>query len=257
MISMDITQMPVNKGYSHILVLLCEVTNYMVALSLMSTRTPHILDAFQKGYLTYFGPPTHIVCDQDPTFTSSLMEAFVTQLNIKIILVSPTNHQSLQAEHGIKSLSGLLVKHLSTVWRWHSVLPYSMLCYNGYSSPNLNGYSPHELVHMTLSHELEIKVDTVVCYYEKLKKNLQYMGERLQKFRSQRLDLLNKDREYQAFEVGQIVYMFQARGSVVETGSRKIRCNYIGPLVIFKAVGPNQFLLMSLDGLIYPYLNEQ
>ena len=111
------------------------------------------------------------------------MEAFVTQLNIKIVLVSPTNHQSLQAEHGIKSLSGLLVKHLSTVWSWHSVLPYSMLCYNGYSSPNLNGYSPYDLVFghkMTLSHELEIKVDTVVSgtfkdYYEKLKKNLQYM----------------------------------------------------------------------------------
>ena len=40
-----------------------------------------------------------------------------------------------------------------------------MLCYNGYSSPNLNGYSPYKLVFghkMTLSHELEIKVDTVV-----------------------------------------------------------------------------------------------
>ena len=141
-ILMDIKQMPVNKGYSHILVLLCEVTNYMVELPLMSTRTPHILDAFQKGYLAYFRPPTHIICDQDPAFTSSLMEAFVTQLNIKVILVSPTNHQSLQAEHGIKSLSGLLVKHLSTVWSWHSVLPYSMLWYNGYSSPSLNGYSP-------------------------------------------------------------------------------------------------------------------
>ena len=91
-ISMDIKQMPTNKGYSHILVLLCEVTNYTVALPLMSTRTPHILDAFQKGYLAYFGPPTHIICDQDPAFTSSLMEAFVTQLNIKIVLVSPTNH---------------------------------------------------------------------------------------------------------------------------------------------------------------------
>ena len=75
---MDIKQMPVNKGYSHILVLLCKVTNYMVALPLMSTRAPHILDAFQKGYLAYFGPPTHITCDQDPAFTSSLMEAFVT-----------------------------------------------------------------------------------------------------------------------------------------------------------------------------------
>ena len=225
-ISMDIKQMPVNKGYSHILVLLCEVTNYMVALPLMSTRTPHILEAFQRGYLAYFVPPTHIVCDQDPTFTSSLMETFVTQLNIKVILVSPTNHQSLQAKHGIKSLSGLLVKHLSTVWSWHSVLPYSMLCYNGYSSPNLNGYSPYDLVFghkMTLCHELEIKVDTVVSgtfkeYYEKLKRNLQYMGERLQKFRSQRLDLLNKDREYQAFEVGQIVYQFELLEHVL--GSR-------------------------------------
>ena len=76
-------------------------------------------------------------------------------------------------------------------------------------------------------------------------------------FRSQRLDLLNKDRQYRAFEVGQIVFMYQARGSVVETGSRKIKCNYIGTLIIFKAVGPNQFLLMSLDGLIYPHLIEQ
>ena len=67
---------------------------------------------------------------------------------------------------------------------------------------------------MTLSHELEIKVDTVVS--GTFKKNWQYMGERLQKFRSKRLDMLNKDREYQAFEVGQIVYMYQARGSIVE-----------------------------------------
>ena len=53
------------------------------------------------------------------------------------------------------------------------------------------------------------------------------------------------------------MYIYQARGSVIETGSRKIRCNYVGPLIIFKAVGPNQFLLMSLDGLIYPHLIKQ
>ena len=264
-ISMDIKQMPVNKGYSHILVLLCEVSNYMVALPLSTTRTQNILEAFQRGYLAYFGPPTHIICDQDPAFTSSLMEAFVTLLNIKVILVSPTNHKSLQAEHGIKSLSGLLVKHLSQVWSWHSCLPYGMLCYNGYSTPNLNGYSPYELVFghkMTLSQELELKVDTVVSgtftdYYEKLKKNLKYMGERLQKFRSQRLDMLNRNRQCHAFEIGQIVYMYQARGSMVQTGSRKIACFFVGPLVIYKAVGPNQFLLMSLDGQIYPNLIEE
>ena len=124
-ISMDIKQMPANRGYSHILVLLCEVSNYMVVLRLQSTS---ILEAFQKGYLAYFGPPTHIICDQDPAFTSSLMEAFVTQLNIKVILVSPTitNHCKLNM---------VLVKHLSEVWSWHSCLFYSMLCYNAYSTP--------------------------------------------------------------------------------------------------------------------------
>ena len=264
-ISMDIKQMLVNRGYSHFLVLLCEVSNYMVALPLSSTRTQSILEAFQRGYLAYFGPPTHIICDQDPAFTSSLMEAFITQLNIKVILVSPTNQKSLQAEHGIKSLSGLLVKHLSQVWSWHSCLPYSMLCYNGYSTPNLNGYSPYELVFghkMTLSQELELKVDTVVSgtftdYYGKLEKNLKYMGERLQKFRSQRLDMLNRNRQYHAFEIGKIVYVYQARGSMVQTGSRKIACFFVGPLVIYKTVGPNQFLLMSLDGQIYPHLIEE
>ena len=90
--------------------------NYMVALPLHSTRTPHILQVFQKGYVIYFGPPTHILCDQDMSFTSSLMEAFAEQLGIKMIIVSPTNHKSLLAEHGIKSLSNLIVKQLTKVW---------------------------------------------------------------------------------------------------------------------------------------------
>ena len=65
---------------------------------------------------------------------------------------------------------------------------------------------------MTLSHELELKVDTVVSgtftdYYERLKKNLKYMGERLQRFRSQSLDMLIRNRQHHAFEIGQIMYM--------------------------------------------------
>ena len=114
----------------------------------------------------------------------------------------------------------------------------------------------------TISQELEIRPDVVVSgtfteYYEQLKKNLKYMRERLQKFRSERTDFLNKNKEYHAYEVGQIVYMYQAKGSIVQTGSRKIACYFVGPLVIYKAIGPNQFLLMSLTGQIYPHLIEE
>ena len=63
------------------------------------------------------------MCDQDAAFISSLMEAFTEQLGIKMIMVSLTNHKSLLAEHGIKSLSNLLVKHLTEVWSSPDCLP--------------------------------------------------------------------------------------------------------------------------------------
>ena len=102
---------------------------------------------------------------------------------------------------------------------------------------------------MLTSPKLEIQPEVVVSgtfkdFYERLNKNLKYLGERFEKFRSARLDLLNKDRK------PQLVYMFQAKGAIVQSSSRKINTYYVGPLVIYKAIGPNQFLLMSLDGYI-------
>ena len=99
-----------------------------------------MVEVFKRGYLAYFGPSSHIICDLDPAFTSSLMEAFLQNLNIKMITVSVINLKSLLAEYGIKSLSNLLVKHLSEVWVWYSILPYAILCYNAYSTPNLDGF---------------------------------------------------------------------------------------------------------------------
>ena len=51
--------------------------------------------------------------------------------------------------------------------------------------------------------------------------------------------------------------MYQAKGTIVHRESRKIACYYVRPLVIYKAIGPNQFLLMSLDGVVYPHLVEE
>ena len=53
--------------------------------------------------------------DQDSTFMSSLMTYLLSKFNIKIKTVASYNHQSLQAEHGIKSLSNILTKHLNNL----------------------------------------------------------------------------------------------------------------------------------------------
>ena len=53
--------------------------------------------------------------DQDSAFMSSLMMYLLNKFNINIRTVATYNHQSLQAEHGIKSLLTILTKHLMTV----------------------------------------------------------------------------------------------------------------------------------------------
>ena len=46
---------------------------------------------------------------------SSLINYLFNTFNIKIKTVAPFTHQSLQVEHGIKSLSTILTKHLTNL----------------------------------------------------------------------------------------------------------------------------------------------
>ena len=85
--------------------------------------------------------------DQDSAFMSTLMNYLVKKLNSKIKTVAPYNHQSLQAEHEIKSLSMILTKHLTEQGQmWPKFLPLATLAYITFNSPNLGNYSPYELV---------------------------------------------------------------------------------------------------------------
>ena len=69
--------------------------------------------------------------DQDSAFMSNLMSYLFRKLNIKIMIVVPYNHQSLQVEHGIKALSQILRKRLSGQGQmWHKYLPLATFAHN-------------------------------------------------------------------------------------------------------------------------------
>ena len=85
--------------------------------------------------------------NQDRAFMSSLMAYLLNKFNIKIKTVAPYNHQSLQAEHSIKSLSTTLTKHLTKLGQmWPKYLPLATFAYNTFNTPNLGNYSPYELI---------------------------------------------------------------------------------------------------------------
>jgi hypothetical protein len=264
--SMDIKHMPPGiRGYHYILAMLCEVSNYLIASPLKTTQTPEVCEAILHSCIAYFGPPSHIICDQDPAFMSSLAQYFFAQHNIKIWTVGPTNHRSLKAEAGIKTLSNLLMKHLTDLGRnWPDILPLAIMSYNCFSSPNLLGHSPIELSlgrKPRIIPELEQDIDGEVSYgfkpyLSKLQEKLAYLRQRIQNFRTKRVELANQDRRDTKFTVGQLVYLYYPAGANLRTASKKICCKFIGPLVIYKAISATSFILMSLDGKIFPYLIE-
>ena len=115
------------------------------------------------------------------------------RLGVKIKTVTPYNHQSFQAEHGIKSLSNILTKHLTgSAEMWPDYLPFATLADNTYNSLNLSNYSPYELVFgrkpkLLLDPETDphTKVSTKYKeYYDTLEKRLKYLHKILQDFKT-------------------------------------------------------------------------
>ena len=85
--------------------------------------------------------------DQDNVFMSLLMNYLLKKLDIKIKTVPPYSHQMLQAEHGIKSLSTILTKHLTYLGQmWPKYLPLATSVYSTFKTPNLANHSPYELL---------------------------------------------------------------------------------------------------------------
>ena len=120
-ISMDIKHTPPSKSpYKYILVLLCDISNFLVATPMKKATAEEVCSILFDNLMAYFAVPMRIICDQDPAFMSSLYQWFFKAYGIQLLTVSPTNHKSLQAEHGIKSLSNILMKHLSGLGdNWH------------------------------------------------------------------------------------------------------------------------------------------
>ena len=164
---MDLKVMPrSHKGHKFILCMIDEVTNYLITVPIYHTRSEEIADAITENVISKYCISEYIIMDQDSAFMSVLMNYLFKKLTIKIKTVALHNHQSLQAEHGIKPLSMILTKHLTEQGQmWPKFLPLATLAYNTFNSPNLGNYCPYELVFsrkpkvlLDLETDQEIKV---------------------------------------------------------------------------------------------------
>ena len=246
-LSMDLKVMPKSyKGDKYILCVIDKVTNYIITALVKQARSEEIGEILINSVFSQYCVPDYRIVDLDSALMSSLMSYLFKKLGIKIKMVAPYNHQSLQAEHGIKSLSAILTKH------------------NTFNSLNLSNYSPYELAFgrkpkslLDLETDPDIKVSaTCKEYYNRLEQRLKYLQKVLFNFKIRHLALLNKDREYFQYNSGDLVYLISPLTSQLRTASRKIMVKYVGPLVVYKIVDPHNYLLLTLDGKLLRGLFE-
>ena len=253
------------KGHKFILCIIDEMTNYLITVPIFQSRSEEAGETLIEHVISKFCAPDCIIMDQDSAFMSNLMNYLFQKLSIKIMTVALYNHQSLQAEHGIKMLSHILTKHLTGQGQmWHKYLPLATLAHNTFNSPNLANHSPYELVfgrRPKLLLDLEIDPDVRVLgtqreYLLQLRKRLEYLHKLLQDFGMKRLALLNKDRDDFQYNSGDLVYIILPLTSQLRTASRKVFIKYVGPLAVYKIVDPHNYLLMTLDGKLLRGLFE-
>ena len=147
-LSMDLKAMPKSyRGHKFILCVIDEMINYLITMPIYQARSEEIGDSLIDNVISKFGIPEYLIMDQDSSLMSTIMNYLFRKLNIKIKTVAPFNHMSLQAEHGIKSLSTILTKHLTEQGQmWQKYLPLATLAHNTFNSQNLANYRPYELM---------------------------------------------------------------------------------------------------------------
>ena len=265
-LSMDLKVIPrSHKGHKYILCIITEVTNYLITVPIFLARSEEIGEALIENAITKYCIPEYIIVDQDSAFMSSLITYLLDKFNIKVKTVAPYNHQSLQAEHGIKLLSNILTKHLTNLGQmWLKYLSLATFAYNTFNTPNLGNYSPYELtfgrkpkVLINLESNPDIKVSkTFKEYNELLNKRIKYLQDILFNFKSKRLTMINKDREFFQYKSGDLFYIISSLTSQLCTTSHKVVIKYVGHVVIYRIIDPHNYLRMTLDGKILRGLFE-
>ena len=175
------------------------------------------------------------------------MTYLLNKFNVKIRTVVPFNHQSLQAEHGIKSLSTILTKHLTNLGQmWPKNFPLATFAYNTFKTPNLGNYSPYELSFhrkprplLDLDSNPDIKVSgTFKEYFELLNNRIKYLQDILLNSKSKRLAMINKYRAFFQYKSGNLVYNISPLTSQLYTASQKVTITYVSSVVIYKIIDP-------------------
>ena len=265
--SMDIKTMLLSDlGFKYVLLCTCEGTNYVIGISLANIDAQTIAEAIFCRIICIYGTPEEIIMDQGRQFVSALMMNYLEALHVQSRFISVKNHGSNKTERYIKTLNTMINKYLTgkgVDWPRH-VLPccYAMNC----QISLVTGYSPYEMVFLRKPPSLldfEIDPDrkgisvTVIQYMNTLKDKLDdlkkmVLERKIEELKTQYIREMRKHPYSEEFCEGDLVYLNYEYGSNLQTASKKLKQEWIGPLRIAVILDVTHYLISDWEGLLIP-----
>ena len=132
--------------YEFLLIAVCEITGFVVAIPLIKHDAISIAHALLDRVFLIFGPPKSLIVDEDRALSSKVMHYVLDALKIDVKCISPYNHGSLKTERYIQTINNLITCHLKDKGKeWPLFVTSSCFAMNTFVSTN-TGFSPYELV---------------------------------------------------------------------------------------------------------------
>ena len=261
--SMDIKEMPESElGFRHILVCVCEFTNWMKTIPLADQKAQTIAMALYFKICCEYGTPKAIICDEAPAFQSVALQEYFRALNIQPIYISPMNHGSNRSERYIRTLNDIITKcWVGTGSNWPLYVPSATFAMNCQVS-QVTGFSPFQMVFNKqppdkLSFDFDptksgMKVDTplYMIFMDQNKLLINQLIMRRKKYEAES-QLVRESRKYpdnHGYAVGDLVLINHAPSSVLKAPSRKLKRNWVGPFKIQTIIDDSHYMISDWTG---------
>ena len=263
-LSGDIKYMPQGiHGYKYLLVLVCEITNFVLAIPLVNIDAISIAHAMLDRVVFAFGPPSTLIIDEDRALSSKVIHYIFDALNTKFKCISPYNHGSLRTERFIQTISNLVTRRLTGKGKeWPLFVSPTCWAMNTVVS-NATGFSPYELVFLRKPPDITNLYFPPISeiakgyrdYCSKLRERFEHVSLAVTELRAfqqhqQQLktEALNKD--FKPFLQGDLVYLLAPSAASLQTDTRKCRADWVGPLAVNRVLDQTHYILHDLLGQV-------
>ena len=263
-ISADIKYMP--KGiydYEFLLVVVCEITGFIVAIPLIKHDAVTISHALLDRVVFVFGPPKTLIIDEDRALSSKVMHYILDALKVDTKVISPHNHGSLKTERYIQTINNLITRQLTGKGKeWPLFVMSTSYAMNTFVSPS-TGFSPYELVFLKKPPDLlNLYFQPLETVAKDFREYCVRMKARLEEVTTVVMEMKALQQQRQAelaaqqpeppqtFQEDQLVYLLAPSASSLQTNTIKCKADFVRPLVISKVLDSAHYVLSDLQGHI-------